>query len=215
MRSRPTDWTLPRAGARAVYRSAAKVASHGVQDGPSLALPPRKGEAFPRPTAALRSLRTCSNRIESDRRREWLLVGDTKLAIGLPSLDELGEFSRLTLEGLRQGLKESTVKIARAAGTLTFPAATAAATAVCDNTAAQEYKWELSGPLLDRIDSHVTILRVSFESSCKRSRTGGVGGDPRWAFAIVRLREAREPNFPETCRGRLLVKAPRCALGPV
>jgi magnesium chelatase family protein len=42
--------------------------------------------------------------------------------LGSSSLDELGEFPHSTLEVLRQPLEEGTVTIARAAGTLTFPA---------------------------------------------------------------------------------------------
>jgi magnesium chelatase family protein len=37
-------------------------------------------------------------------------------------LDELGEFPRATLEVLRQPLEDGAVTIARAAGTMTFPA---------------------------------------------------------------------------------------------
>jgi len=106
--------------------------------------------------------------------------GEISLALnGVLYLDELGEFSRATLEVLRQPLEEGAVTIARAAGTLTFPArftliasmnpcpcgyrGDRAADCRCDDTAVQKYLAKLSGPLLDRIDLHVTVSRVSFD----------------------------------------------------
>jgi magnesium chelatase family protein len=106
--------------------------------------------------------------------------GEISLALnGVLYLDELGEFSRSTLEVLRQPLEEGAVTIARAAGTLTFPArftlvasmnpcpcgyrGDRAADCRCDEVAVQKYLAKLSGPLLDRIDLHVTVSRVSFD----------------------------------------------------
>ncbi|HEV2739168.1 MAG TPA: YifB family Mg chelatase-like AAA ATPase [Candidatus Elarobacter sp.] len=98
---------------------------------------------------------------------------------GVLYLDELGEFPRSTLEVLRQPLEEGTVTIARAAGTLTFPARFTLVASMnpcpcgfrgdrgsdcrCDDAAVQKYLAKLSGPLLDRIDLHVTVSRVSFD----------------------------------------------------
>jgi len=98
---------------------------------------------------------------------------------GVLYLDELGEFSRSTLEVLRQPLEEGAVTIARAAGTLTFPARFTLVASMnpcpcgfrgdrgsdcrCDDAAVQKYLAKLSGPLLDRIDLHVTVSRVSFD----------------------------------------------------
>ncbi|HYZ17895.1 MAG TPA: YifB family Mg chelatase-like AAA ATPase, partial [Candidatus Acidoferrum sp.] len=98
---------------------------------------------------------------------------------GVLYLDELGEFSRSTLEVLRQPLEEGAVTISRAAGTLTFPARFTLVASMnpcpcgfrgdrgsdcrCDDTAVQRYLAKLSGPLLDRIDLHVSVSRVSFD----------------------------------------------------
>jgi magnesium chelatase family protein len=94
-------------------------------------------------------------------------------------LDELGEFPRATLEVLRQPLEEGAVTIARAAGTTTFPARFTLVASMnpcpcgfrgdrgsdcrCDDATVQRYLGKLSGPLLDRIDLHVSVTRVTFD----------------------------------------------------
>jgi magnesium chelatase family protein len=103
---------------------------------------------------------------------------------GVLYLDELGEFPRSTLEVLRQPLEEGSVTIARAAGTLTFPARFTLVASMnpcpcgfrgvrgsdcrCDDATVQKYLGKLSGPLLDRIDLHVTVSRVSFDELVQR-----------------------------------------------
>jgi magnesium chelatase family protein len=106
--------------------------------------------------------------------------GEISLAMnGVLYLDELGEFPRATLEVLRQPIEEGAVTIARAAGTLTFPARFTLIASMnpcpcgfrgvrgsdcrCDDAAVQRYLGKLSGPLLDRIDLHVAVSRVSFD----------------------------------------------------
>ena len=111
--------------------------------------------------------------------------GEISLAShGVLYLDELGEFPRATLEVLRQPLEEGAVTIARVSGTMTFPSrftlvasmnpcpcgfrGDKSADCRCDDGAVQKYLNKLSGPLLDRIDLHVTVSRVSFEELVQR-----------------------------------------------
>jgi magnesium chelatase family protein len=84
---------------------------------------------------------------------------------GVLFLDEFPEFSRYSIEALRQPLEEGYVKVSRGQRTLTFPAA-AMLVAACNNcpcgrsvndchcTAADllRYRRRLSAPLIDRID---------------------------------------------------------------
>jgi magnesium chelatase family protein len=104
--------------------------------------------------------------------------GEVSLAHrGLLFLDELPEFRRSVLEALRQPLEEGSVRLARADGAVELPAAFQLVAAMnpcpcgyrgderrdcqCDDPAIARYHAKLSGPLLDRIDLHVSVPPVS------------------------------------------------------
>jgi len=114
--------------------------------------------------------------------------GEITLAhLGVLFLDELPEFPRHVLETLRQPLEEGWVTVARAAGSVTFPARFILLAAQnpcpcgffgdpekeCRCTPSQilSYRKKVSGPLLDRIDLHVSLPRVSFEKLTQEERT--------------------------------------------
>jgi magnesium chelatase family protein len=95
---------------------------------------------------------------------------------GVLFLDELPEFSRSTLEALRQPLEDRTITIGRVHGTIHLPASFLLVAAAnpcpcgwlfsgvrecqCSNFAIDRYRAQLSGPLLDRIDLQVTVRPV-------------------------------------------------------
>lgn len=97
---------------------------------------------------------------------------------GVLFLDELPEFSRHTLEQLRQPLEEGVVTIARSRHTVTFPAACVVIaarnpcpcgfaydpehTCTCTPSRRRAYEQKLSGPLLDRFDMHITVPRTPY-----------------------------------------------------
>lgn len=98
---------------------------------------------------------------------------------GVLFLDELPEFGTQGLEVLRQPLEDGTITISRAQGSVTFPARFMLVGAmnpcpcgfatdpqrdcVCSTTAIARYQKRLSGPLLDRIDMHIEVPRVSYD----------------------------------------------------
>jgi magnesium chelatase family protein len=115
--------------------------------------------------------------------------GEVSLANrGVLFLDEFPEFSRDVLESLRQPLEDGTITVSRAAGSVTYPARVLLVTACnpcpcgfsgdpvepckCSQGELDRYGRKLSGPILDRIDLHVAVPRlspeelVSLENNC-------------------------------------------------
>lgn len=98
---------------------------------------------------------------------------------GVLFLDELPEYSRATLEVLRQPLEDRHITVARAKNTIDYPASFMLVAAMnpcpcghygdpthqCTCTPAQvhRYKDKISGPLLDRIDIQTEIQAVPYE----------------------------------------------------
>jgi magnesium chelatase family protein len=98
---------------------------------------------------------------------------------GVLFFDELPEYSRSTLEALRQPLEDRIITVARAKDTLQFPAhfmlvATSnpcpcgyygsAKPCSCLPTEIARYQKKLSGPILDRIDLYVNVDDIKHET---------------------------------------------------
>ena len=94
------------------------------------------------------------------------------------------EFRRDALEALRQPLEDGEAVISRAGGTLRFPARFQLVCAMnpcrcgwrghperrctCSQRERERYAEKISGPLLDRIDLHVTVPPVEYEAMRRR-----------------------------------------------
>jgi magnesium chelatase family protein len=101
--------------------------------------------------------------------------GEVSLAHhGVLFLDEMPEFSRAVLETLRQPLEDSHVTIARAHGSVRFPARfmlvaamnpTSKGASPHDEASQRQmdrYLSRISGPLIDRVDIHVEVPPVPY-----------------------------------------------------
>ncbi|WP_272698810.1 YifB family Mg chelatase-like AAA ATPase [Desulfovibrio sp. Fe33] len=125
--------------------------------------------------------------------------GETSLAHrGVLFLDEMPEFKKSVLEVLRQPLEDGEVSISRSLMTLKYPADVMLVAAMnpcpcgylsdemhpctCTPLAVQRYRSRISGPLLDRIDLHVSVPAVPYEN----------------------LRQARSEVDSATMRGHIL-----------
>ncbi len=108
---------------------------------------------------------------------QWPRPGEISLAHrGVLFLDELPEFARNVLEVLRQPLEEGKVTISRAATSQSYPARFLLVAAqnpcpcgyagdqdmscTCSPSQVQRYGSKISGPLLDRLDLVVNLVRV-------------------------------------------------------
>lgn len=134
---------------------------------------------------------------------------------GVLFLDELPEYSRNTLEVLRQPLENGEVTVSRAAQAVTFPADCMLVAAMnpcpcgyltdpghdclCSPQQVQRYRGRISGPLLDRIDMHINVPAVSYEDL----RTTAPGTDSSTMRARIlaarQLQAQRYENAPH-CR---------------
>jgi magnesium chelatase family protein len=132
-------------------------------------------------------------------------AGEVSLAHhGVLFLDEFPEFSRHTLESLRQPLEDGDVTIARAMTTVKFPAAFMLVAAMnpcpcgyftdprktckCTPPQIDKYLARISGPLIDRIDIHVEVPAVPF-NELRGNRDGTPSTCMREQVVVARERQ--------------------------
>jgi magnesium chelatase family protein len=132
----------------------------------------------------------------------YLRPGEVSLAHhGVLFLDEFTEFRRDAVEGLRQPLEDGRVVVTRMAATAEFPARFTLVAATnpcpcgfagdpvrrcrCRDDRLQAYTAKLSGPLLDRVDMHLMVPRLT-----KRELLGETRGESS-ASVRARVEEAR------------------------
>lgn len=98
---------------------------------------------------------------------------------GVLFLDELPEFSRVSMETMRQPVEDGKITISRVSGSLTYPSEIMLVCAMnpcpcgyyghptkkctCAKGAPAKYLSKVSGPLLDRMDIHIEVPQVDFK----------------------------------------------------
>ncbi|HZW28937.1 MAG TPA: YifB family Mg chelatase-like AAA ATPase [Trueperaceae bacterium] len=130
--------------------------------------------------------------------------GEASLAhLGVLFLDEAPEFSRPVLEALRQPLESGVIVISRASGPVALPARFQLVAArnpcpcgraldddptacTCSQAERLRYAARLSGPLLDRVDLHLTVPKLT-----RDELLAAAPGEPS-AVVAARVAAARE-----------------------
>lgn len=148
---------------------------------------------------------------------------------GILFLDELPEFKRQTLDMLRQPLENGEITIARKSGNYTYPCNFMLVAAMnpcpcgyypdlkrcnCTDLEVKRYGGRVSGPLLDRIDLSVGVLRGSYEQ-VKSFRKEESSEEIR--ERVLKARECQqERNGPGMFNSRIPVTRLKafCALSP-
>ncbi len=136
--------------------------------------------------------------------------GEITLAhLGVLFLDEIAEFSRATLETLRQPLESGEVSISRVNATLRYPCRVTLVAAmnpcpcgyfgtdqcVCKERDVASYHKKLSGPLLDRIDLQVELQRLTTE---ERFAPDEGEQSPRMRTQVEAARDRQTARFQGT-----------------
>jgi magnesium chelatase family protein len=135
-----------------------------------------------------------------------LRPGEVSLAHGgVLFLDELPEFGRAALEGLRQPLEDGAVSVVRARERARFPSrfalvasmnpcpcgragASTGAPCTCDPAVVRRYRARVSGPLMDRLDLHVQVDPVE-TSRLIRGESGEASAQVRARVVNARTRQ--------------------------
>lgn len=132
---------------------------------------------------------------------------------GVLMLDEFPEFSRATIEALRQPLEDNVITIARAKDTLEFPAdfilvATAnpcpcgnyGTSKICDCMPSQilRYQRKLSGPIIDRIDLHVSVDGVRHQDLLGSNKSSETSEQIQKRVVSARKKQLERFKKPQT-----------------
>ncbi len=136
--------------------------------------------------------------------------GEVSLAHhGVLFLDELPEFNRHVLEVLREPMEKGHIIISRAARQAEFPARFQLIAAMnpcpcgysgdtqtacrCTAEQVQRYRNKISGPILDRIDLHITVASLSHKA-LRTSQSGEQSATIRARVSACRERQLQRSN---------------------
>lgn len=162
------------------------------------------------------------------------LPGEVSLAhLGVLFLDEMAEFPRFVLEGMRQPMEDGKVEISRALGRMVYPASFQLVAAVnpcpcgylghptheckCTVRDIERYKRRISGPILDRIDLHINVPAVDADKIVGTTVKGETSEVIRQRVTKARQRQSeRLLKFGIFCNSQMKNKQVKefCRLDP-
>jgi magnesium chelatase family protein len=147
--------------------------------------------------------------------------GEVSLAHnGVLFLDELPEFKKHVLEVLRQPLEDGQVTIARANMTLSFPSSFVLIVSLnpcpcgflgdrknscsCTQAQIQRYQSKISGPLLDRIDLHLSVAALQYGEMSGKEKGESSAAIRKRVNATRKIQEERFTEYPGIrCNGQM------------
>ena len=138
---------------------------------------------------------------------------------GVLFLDELPEFHKDVIEVLRQPMEDGVISVVRSAATETYPSRFLLLCAMnpckcgwyghpsgrcrCSPQQVKKYLGKLSGPLLDRIDLHVSVPAVEY-ASMRRKETPESSADVKYRVDAARaVQTARFAGTGVTCNAHM------------
>ena len=141
---------------------------------------------------------------------------------GVLFLDELPEFQRHTLEVLRQPLEDGVVNITRVSGALSFSCSIMLVAAMnpcpcgyfghpsrkctCSQTTISNYLSRVSGPMLDRLDLHIEVPPVDYDSLSAKSKEESSDEIRKRVNAARKVQQQRYEGTGISCNARLSSK---------
>ncbi len=144
---------------------------------------------------------------------------------GVLFLDELPEFSRTTMEIMRQPIEDGVISISRAQATVTYPCSVMLVCAMnpcpcgyyghptrectCAKGSAERYLNKVSGPLLDRVDIHIEVPPVDFESLSDNGRSEKSADIKKRVNEARRIQQERLKGTSITCNAHMTAKQTR------
>lgn len=140
-----------------------------------------------------------------------LKPGEISLAHrGVLFLDEFPEFTRSSLEALRQPMEDGKVLISRAIGSITYPASfTLVAAAnpchcgyygstkkacICNAHNLEKYQKKISGPILDRIDIHLRVQELELKKITQNTQSNQITSQSI-CLQVIKARQLQAQRF--------------------
>ncbi|MCQ2454659.1 MAG: YifB family Mg chelatase-like AAA ATPase [Clostridia bacterium] len=141
---------------------------------------------------------------------------------GVLFLDELPEFKRDAMEALRQPIEDGNITVSRALGSVTYPSSVMLVAAMnpcpcgmyghptkpctCSKNMVTKYLNRISGPMLDRIDLHVEVPPVDYESLSTTSTEETSAEIRKRVNAARKIQIERYSGTGVTCNAHLTPK---------
>ncbi len=138
---------------------------------------------------------------------------------GVLFLDELPEFSRLSMEAMRQPIEDGKITISRVSGSLTYPSQVMLVCAMnpcpcgyyghptkectCTKGAPAKYLSRVSGPLLDRLDIHIEVPQVDFQKLSADEKSESSADIKKRVDAAREIQNRRFEGTPVTCNAKM------------